>query len=150
MTLVMEVGFAVLILRICSYALQCLPSPRYTLNILISYQCSTCDEIANNLAAISSASDDWGSLIRIQHVAFFGLRCQMGGRDALCNALSVQFEWRTVLVFTVRPRTHDRGGTKWRRRWRVERSANFISAILRSPANSIAWFFSADSETGHR
>lgn len=93
MTLVMEVDFAVLILRICSYALQFLPSPSYTLNkvrgAFLSDICSTCDEIADNLAAISSASDGRGSLIRVQHLAFFGLRCQMEGRrDALWDALS--------------------------------------------------------------
>lgn len=93
MTLVVEVDFAVLIMRICSYALQFLPSPSYTLNKIrgafLSDICSTCDDIADNLAAISSASDGRGSLIRVQHLAFFGLRCQMEGRkDALWDALS--------------------------------------------------------------
>ena len=92
-TLVTEVDFAVLILRICSYALQFLPSPSYTLNkirgALLSDICNTCDEVAESLAAISSASDGRGSLIRVQHLAFFGLRCQMEGRrDALWDALS--------------------------------------------------------------
>lgn len=92
-TLVMEVDFGVLILRICSYALQFLPSPSYTLDkirgALLSDICNTCDEIAESLAAISSAFDGRGSLIRVQHLAFFGLRCQMEGRkDALWDALS--------------------------------------------------------------
>ena len=92
-TLVIEVDFAVLILRICSYALQFLPSPSYTLNkirgALLSDICNTCDEVAENLATISSAFDGRGSLIRVQHLAFSGLRCQMEGRrDALWDALS--------------------------------------------------------------
>ena len=92
-TLVIEVDFAVLILRICSYALQFLPSPSYALNkirgALLSDICNTCDEIAESLASISSAVDGRGSLIRVQHLAFFGLRCQMEGRrDALWDALS--------------------------------------------------------------
>ena len=92
-TLVVEVDFAVLILRICSYALQFLPSPSYTLDkirgVLLSDICNTCDETAESLAAISSAFDGRGSLIRVQHFAFFGLRCQMEGRrDALWDALS--------------------------------------------------------------
>ena len=93
MTLVMEVDFAVLILRICSYALQFLPSPSYTLKkirgVFLSDIYSTCDKIVDNLAVISSASDSRGSLIQVQHLAFYGLRCHMKGRrDALCDARS--------------------------------------------------------------
>jgi hypothetical protein len=91
--LVMEVDFGVLILRICSYASQFLPSPSYTLDkirgVLLSDIRNTCDQIAESLAAISSAFDGRGSLIRVQHLAFFGLRCQMEGRrDAFWEALS--------------------------------------------------------------
>ena len=97
-TLVVEVDFAVLILRICSYALQFLPSPSYTLDkirgMLLSDICNRCDEVAESLAAISSAFDGRGSLIRVQHLAFCGLRCQMEGRretlwDALSRAIRV-------------------------------------------------------------
>ena len=92
-TLVLEVDFAVLILRICSYALQFLPSPSCTLDkirgVLLSDISNTCDEVAESLATIGSAVDGRGSLIRVQHLAFFGLRCQMEGRrDALWDALS--------------------------------------------------------------
>ena len=92
-TLVMEVDFAVLILRICSYASHFLPSPSYTLDkirgVLLSEIRNTCDEISESLAAISSAWDGRGSFIRVQHLAFFSLRCQMEGRrDAFWDALS--------------------------------------------------------------
>lgn len=92
-TLATEVDFAVLILRICSYASQFLPSPSYTLDkirgVLLSDIRSTCDEVAEGLAGISSAFDGRGSLIRVQHLVFFGLRCQMEGRrDAFWDALS--------------------------------------------------------------
>lgn len=92
-TLVVEVDFAVLILRICSYALQFLPSPSYTLDkirgMLLSDICNMCDVTAESLAAISSALDGRGSLIRVQHLAFFGLRCQVEGkRETLWDALS--------------------------------------------------------------
>ena len=92
-TLVVEVDFAVLLLRICSYASQFLPSPSYTLDrvrgVLLSDIRSACDEVADSLAAISSAVDGRGSLVRVQHLVFFGLRCQMEGRgDAFWDALS--------------------------------------------------------------
>ena len=96
--LVVEVDFAVLILRICTYALQFLPSPSYTLDkirgMLLSDICNMCDQIAGSLAAISSVLDGRGSLIRVQHLAFFGLRCQVEGRretfwDALNRAIWV-------------------------------------------------------------
>lgn len=81
--LVAEVEVAILILRICSYASQFLPSPGYTLDkirgvSLIDVR-KKCDETADRLAAISAAADGRGSLIRIQHLAFFGLRCQIEG-----------------------------------------------------------------------
>lgn len=82
--LVTEVDFAILILRICSYASQFLPSPGYTLDkirgVFLADVRKTCDETADSLAAISTAADGRGSLIRIQHLAFFGLRCQIEGK----------------------------------------------------------------------
>ena len=93
MILVMEVDFTVLFLRICSYASQFLPSPSHTLDrirgVLLADIRHTCDEIADSLAAISSALDGRGSLIRVQHLAFFGLKCQIEGRrNAFWEALS--------------------------------------------------------------
>lgn len=92
-TLVSEVDFAVLILRICSYASQFLPSPSYTMDkirgVLLSDIRNTSDEVAESLAAISSACDGRGSLFRVQHLAFFSLRRQMDGRrDTFWDALS--------------------------------------------------------------
>ncbi|KAF2799144.1 hypothetical protein K505DRAFT_346071 [Melanomma pulvis-pyrius CBS 109.77] len=95
---VIDVDFAVLILRICSYASQFLPSPSYTLDkirgVLLADVCSTCDEIADNLTAICSHLDDRGSLFRVQHLAFLGLRRQNEGRtsafwEALSRAIQV-------------------------------------------------------------
>ncbi|OTA64770.1 hypothetical protein K449DRAFT_327714 [Hypoxylon sp. EC38] len=81
--LVSEVDFAVLILRICSYSLQFLPSPGYTLDkirgVLLADVRSMCDETADNLEAISVAADGRGSLIRVQYLTFLGLRCQIEG-----------------------------------------------------------------------
>ena len=84
MSLVTEVEFAILILRICSYASQFLPSPGYTLDkirgVLLADIRNTCDETADSLAAISIAADGRGSLSRIQHLVFLGLRCQIEGK----------------------------------------------------------------------
>ncbi|KAL8778731.1 MAG: hypothetical protein Q9213_007270 [Squamulea squamosa] len=81
--LVAEVDVAILILRICSYASQFLPSPGYTLDkirlVSLADVRKTCDGTADSLAAISAAADSRGSLIRIQHLAFLGLRCQIEG-----------------------------------------------------------------------
>lgn len=83
-TLVAEVDFAILILRVCSYALHFLPSPGYTLDkirgVLLSDIRSLCDETADNLEAISIASDGRGSLIRVQHLTMLGLQCQIEGK----------------------------------------------------------------------
>ncbi|KAL8838650.1 MAG: hypothetical protein Q9170_002058 [Blastenia crenularia] len=81
--LVAEVDIAILILRICSYASQFLPSPGYTLDkirgLSLADVCKTCDETASSLESISAAADACGSLIRIQHLTYFGLRCQIEG-----------------------------------------------------------------------
>ncbi|KAL9004065.1 MAG: hypothetical protein Q9188_003100 [Gyalolechia gomerana] len=98
MRLVAEVDIAVLILRVCSYASQFLPSPGYTLDKIRGVSLAdirkTCDETADSLAAIATAADGRGSLIRIQHLAFFGLRCQIEGNiiafwDVLSRAIRV-------------------------------------------------------------
>ncbi|KAH8701856.1 hypothetical protein BGW36DRAFT_106709 [Talaromyces proteolyticus] len=83
-TLVLEVDLAVLILRICSYASQYLPSQGYTLNridgALLADIRNMCDETAGSLISISRALDKRGSLIQVQSMAFYGLKCQMEGR----------------------------------------------------------------------
>ncbi|KAL8765214.1 MAG: hypothetical protein Q9209_007647 [Squamulea sp. 1 TL-2023] len=85
--LVAEVDVAILILRICSYASQFLPSLGYTLDkirlVSLADVRKTCDDTADSLAAISAAADSRGSLIRIQHLAFLGLRCQIQGNTTV-------------------------------------------------------------------
>ncbi|KAF1960022.1 hypothetical protein CC80DRAFT_523240 [Byssothecium circinans] len=82
--LVTEVDFAILVLHICSYASQFPPSPGNTLDkirgILLADVRAMCDEAADNLAAISTATDRRGSLIRVQHLAFSALQCQIAGK----------------------------------------------------------------------
>ncbi|KAL6854832.1 hypothetical protein ACO1O0_005959 [Amphichorda felina] len=90
--LVPEVDFAVLLLRICSYSLQFLPSPSYPLDkirgVSLADIRSSCDETADNLEAISTAADSRGSLIRVQQLAFCGLKHQVEGRiDAFSEVL---------------------------------------------------------------
>ncbi|KAL9033206.1 MAG: hypothetical protein Q9180_006069, partial [Flavoplaca navasiana] len=81
--LITEVDIAILILRICSYTSQFLPSPGYTLDrirgVSLDVVRKTCDEAADSLAVISAAANGQGSLVRIQHLAFLGLRCQIEG-----------------------------------------------------------------------
>ncbi|CAO1603199.1 hypothetical protein XANCAGTX0491_006791 [Xanthoria calcicola] len=96
--LVAEVDIAILILRVCSYTSQFLPSPGYTLDkirgVSLDVIRKTCDEAADSLAVISAAANGQGSLVRIQHLAFFGLRCQTEGntvafREVLSRAVRV-------------------------------------------------------------
>jgi hypothetical protein len=98
MTLVMGVEFAILILRICSYASLFLPSPSYTPDKIRSVPLAdirnTYNRIADSLGAISTSLDGRSSLIRVQHLGFFGLRCKIDGRrkdfwEALSSAIRV-------------------------------------------------------------
>jgi hypothetical protein len=97
-TLVAEVDFIILVLRICSYALQFLPSPGYTLDkirgMLLADVRTLCDEAADSLEAISTAADSRGSLFRVQHLAYYGLQCRAEGKtnaswEALSRAIRV-------------------------------------------------------------
>lgn len=79
-----DVEFAILLLRMCSYASQFLPSPSYTIDT-IRGMCltdirSACDDIGDTLAAICRRLDARGSLLRVQHLAFTGLRSQCEGK----------------------------------------------------------------------
>ncbi|KAL8849538.1 MAG: hypothetical protein Q9221_005472 [Calogaya cf. arnoldii] len=96
--LVAEVDVTILILRICSYASHFLPSPGYTLDkirgVSVAAVRKTCEGTADSLAAITERLDGQDSLIRIQHIAFFGLRCQIQGNtiafwEVLCRAIRV-------------------------------------------------------------
>ena len=81
---VIDIEFAVLILRICSYASQFLPSPSYTIDrvrgMILADIRNACDDIANNLAATCARLDSRGSLLRVQHLAFAGLSSMCEGR----------------------------------------------------------------------
>lgn len=93
-----DVEFAVLILRICSYALQFLPSPTYPLDRirgeLLADLREACDDAADTAEAISTTADGRGSPIRVQHIAFLGLKCQAEGKmrdytEALGRAIRI-------------------------------------------------------------
>ncbi|KAK4671973.1 LOW QUALITY PROTEIN: hypothetical protein QC764_610370 [Podospora pseudoanserina] len=97
-TTVAEVDFAILVLRLCSYTLQFLPSPFYTLDkirgVLLAEIRTCCDETADSLASISTQTDSRGSLVRTQSLAFYALQCQMEGKtrgfwEALSRAIRV-------------------------------------------------------------
>ena len=90
--------FAVLFLRICSYALQFLPSPVYAIDsirgVTLDEIRKSCDGVSDALAPICARLDRRGSLFRVQHLAFAGLRSLCQGRadmywEALSNAIRV-------------------------------------------------------------
>lgn len=82
-TYIADVEFAVLVLRMCSYASQFLPSPSYTLDrirgVSLTDIRASCDAVADDLAAIGQLLDHRGSLVRVQHVSLLGLRLQCEG-----------------------------------------------------------------------
>ncbi|KAF2806013.1 uncharacterized protein BDZ99DRAFT_395113 [Mytilinidion resinicola] len=95
---VLDVEFAVLFLRICSYASQFLPSPSYTIDRIRGMPLAdirdTCHDIAEKLAAICVRLDARGTLLRVQHLSVLGLQWQCEGRinafwEALSNAVRV-------------------------------------------------------------
>ncbi|KAK1143243.1 hypothetical protein N8T08_006943 [Aspergillus melleus] len=81
---VADLDFAILMLRICAYASQFLPSPSYTIDrirgVLLVDIRKSCDEVACTLAAIANRLDTRGSLVRIQHLCFLGLSRQNEGK----------------------------------------------------------------------
>jgi len=79
-----EIEFAVLILRISSYAAQFLPSPSHTID-RIGGLClpdirNTCNEVSDELAKPCVTLDWKGSLVRVQHLLFAALRSSCEGR----------------------------------------------------------------------
>ncbi|ETS86663.1 hypothetical protein PFICI_00491 [Pestalotiopsis fici W106-1] len=90
--------FTILVLRVCSYASQFLPSPSHTIDSIRGVSLTDirrdCDEIADSLASTCSSLDTRGTLLRVQQLAFVGLRLQCEGRttafwDTLGNLLRV-------------------------------------------------------------
>ncbi|KAJ5201515.1 uncharacterized protein N7498_006178 [Penicillium cinerascens] len=93
-----EVEFAVLILRICSYTTEYLPSPSCTIERIRDMSLAdirySCDEAADSLAEICLRLNPKGSLLRVQHLAFVGLKAKCQGfmkdfQSALRSAIEV-------------------------------------------------------------
>ncbi|KAJ5553106.1 hypothetical protein N7494_002484 [Penicillium frequentans] len=93
-----EIEFAVLILRICSYTSDYLPSPSCTIERIRDMSLAdirhSCDEAADSLAEICLRLNPKGSLLRVQHLAFVGLKAKCQGfmkdfRGALRSAIEV-------------------------------------------------------------
>lgn len=78
-----DAEFAVLILRVCLYAAQFLPSPVYTADkirgVLLSDIRHVCSNVADDLASICTRFDTRGSLLRVQHLLCHGLVLQCAG-----------------------------------------------------------------------
>lgn len=83
-SLVADVEFATLILRICSYATQFLPSPTHTIDQIFGQPLSdirnACSSIGDNLAKLCETLDWKGSLFRVQHILFAALQISCEGR----------------------------------------------------------------------
>ncbi|KAI1799434.1 fungal-specific transcription factor domain-containing protein [Daldinia bambusicola] len=86
-TRLVDVEFAVLVLRISAYCSQFLPSPAHTADMIrgvslteIRYQCA---RIAQVLEKICAQADTTGSLIRVQHLCFAALNQQCEGNIKL-------------------------------------------------------------------
>lgn len=82
----------------CSYALQFLPSPTYTIDSIegvgLAEVRASCDTVADTLGLICVQADDQGSLFRLLHLAFAGLRFACQGRmqvfrEMLCRAVQI-------------------------------------------------------------
>ncbi|KAH7372014.1 hypothetical protein BKA66DRAFT_402644, partial [Pyrenochaeta sp. MPI-SDFR-AT-0127] len=90
---VLDIEFAVLFLRICSYTSQFLPSPSFTIDRIRGMPLTdirdACHNVAGELAAICRKLDMRGSVIRVQHLSILGLQRQCEGRiNAFWEALS--------------------------------------------------------------
>jgi hypothetical protein len=74
---VAEIEFAILILRICCYASQFLPSPNYTLDsikgVTLAEIRKSCEDVIYILGPICTRMNPRGSLIRVQHIGYGGL-----------------------------------------------------------------------------
>lgn len=72
-----DIEFLVLVLRICCYASQFLPSPSYTIDsvkgVPLTEIRKSCEEVIQVLGPICTRLDPRGSLVRVQHIAYGGL-----------------------------------------------------------------------------
>ncbi|KAL5583936.1 hypothetical protein FOVSG1_015287 [Fusarium oxysporum f. sp. vasinfectum] len=84
LTVVEDVEFAVLLLRICLYATQFLPSPAYTADKIRGIPLSdirrTCSKAADVLTDICAQADTRGSLLRVLHLLCDGLVLHCAGK----------------------------------------------------------------------
>lgn len=88
-----DVEFAILLLRICSYASQFLPSPSHTIDrirgMFLADIRTACDNAAENLDIICTRVDARGSLLRVQYLCYAGLGLQCdGGTNAFWESLN--------------------------------------------------------------
>ncbi|KAJ5096380.1 hypothetical protein NUU61_005736 [Penicillium alfredii] len=95
---VFGIEFATLLLRMCSYATQFLPCPSYCIERIRGMSLadirSACDDVADNLAVTCTHLNPKGSLLRVQHLVFAGLKSRCEGRtndfrNALGTAIQV-------------------------------------------------------------
>ena len=79
-----DVEFAVLILRICSYSAQFLPSPSHTVGRIDASSLpeirNLCADVGNGLARACVTLDWKGSLVRVQHLLFAAIKSSCEGR----------------------------------------------------------------------
>ena len=98
LTSVVDLEFTVLLVRICSYALQFLPSPAYTIDkirgMFLADIRNACDDVGDNLATICVNLNVRGCLPRVLHLCFAGLKSRCEGKtntfwEALGSAILV-------------------------------------------------------------
>lgn len=79
-----DIEFATLILRICSYASQFLPSPSHTIDRIgglpLSDIRNACSDVGDSLAKTCVVLDWKGSLVRVQHILFAAIKLSCEGR----------------------------------------------------------------------
>lgn len=79
-----DIEFAALILRICSYAAQFLPSPSHTIDSIGGQSLSdirnACSDVGDSLAKTCVDLDWKGSLVRVQHILFAAIKFSCEGR----------------------------------------------------------------------
>ncbi|KAK8045628.1 hypothetical protein PG993_005652 [Apiospora rasikravindrae] len=95
---VADIDFAILILRICAYATQFLPSASYTLDAVRGMPLTTIREtttdVANSLEKIATRRNPRGSLVRVQHMCYnaLGATCESRMGEAwatLCSTIRI-------------------------------------------------------------
>ncbi|PCG93834.1 Hypothetical protein PENO1_081430 [Penicillium occitanis (nom. inval.)] len=95
---VFDFEFAVTILRICSYTSEFLPSRSCTIEKVRGMNLTdirqACDDVSNDLAIKCTLLNPKGGLLRVQHLAFAGLKSRCEGRvndfrDNLKSAIQV-------------------------------------------------------------